>query len=378
MYSGIRRVENTSDPYEEVPLQGSSSYNPLNYIPTQSQLMNGFTRVQQSILKLSPSRVGAMQASLATVPEASDEGSDRQSISTTTTDTAVDNRSSSRFTEHSIQEVRHIRPETILEDPFLEHSPNRDPRSIAYRFAHNVFSGADTNNAPRTPPRPISQVSEGSATYATGVSRSPTPARDNQMYRRVYDEEQPPRTGTMGFDGEDDDDDYDDDEDDDETYEEEKDEDLVDQYLKPYAMRDSEKYSLTSSNSSGFGAAWPASPLPTRHFGPAPAGRVHRRNKMMKLKTVSLTNGNVVVDLDCPPKLIKVLPTVGGVQHGEHGEMNKTRYTMVTSDPDDFARQGFFLRQNEMRRTTELCIVITMYNVGFIFEYDERIIDMNR
>ena len=42
---------------------------------------------------------------------------------------------------------------------------------------------------------------------------------------------------------------------------------------------------------------------------------------MMKLKTVPLTNGNVVVDLDCPPKLVKVLPTIGGVQHGEHGEM---------------------------------------------------------
>ncbi|KAI0690108.1 glycosyltransferase family 2 protein [Cytidiella melzeri] len=83
---------------------------------------------------------------------------------------------------------------------------------------------------------------------------------------------------------------------------------------------------------------------------------------MMKLKTVPLTNGNVVVDLDCPPKLVKVLPTIGGVQHGEYGEMTKMRYTMVTSDPDDFARQGFFLRQNEMRRTTELCIVITMYN----------------
>jgi chitin synthase len=45
-------------------------------------------------------------------------------------------------------------------------------------------------------------------------------------------------------------------------------------------------------------------------------------------------------------------------------EMNTTRYTAVTCDPDKFEQNGFFLRQNESSRRTELFIVITMYNVG--------------
>ncbi|KAG1858160.1 glycosyltransferase family 2 protein [Suillus subluteus] len=92
-------------------------------------------------------------------------------------------------------------------------------------------------------------------------------------------------------------------------------------------------------------------PVETRHFGPAPVGRVRRR---LKKKRVQLTNGNLVVDLNVPPKL--VLPYRG------EPEMTKTRYTAVTCDPDDFEKDKFFLRQNENGRTTELFIVITMYN----------------
>ena len=215
---------------------------------------------------------------------------------------------------------------------------------------------------PVTPPRPLSQFSNGTEVYASGASRSPTPARPSSMYRRIYDEEQPPAAVDDALD--DDDEEEDDEEDDDEELDEDiEDEDLVDAYLQPYAFRDSEKMSLSSSISSTLDG-YPTSPQTTRHFGPAPAGRVHRRNNMMKFKkAVRLTNGNLVVDLDCPPKLIKVLPTLGGVRNEERGEMTRTRYTAVTGDPDDFARQGFFLRQNEMGRTTELFIVITMFNV---------------
>ncbi|KAF9472443.1 glycosyltransferase family 2 protein [Pholiota conissans] len=90
----------------------------------------------------------------------------------------------------------------------------------------------------------------------------------------------------------------------------------------------------------------------TRHFGPAPTGRILRRHKTKR--RVQLTNGNLVVDLDVPPKL--VLPRRG------EPETMKTRYTAVTCDPDDFEKKGFFLRQNESGRRTELFIVITMYN----------------
>lgn len=97
----------------------------------------------------------------------------------------------------------------------------------------------------------------------------------------------------------------------------------------------------------------PETPVETRHFGPAPTGRVLRRHKSKK--RVQLTNGNLVVDLNVPPKL--VLPRRG------EPETMQTRYTAVTCDPDEFEKKGFFLRQNEIRRRTELFIVITMFNV---------------
>ncbi|EKM54206.1 glycosyltransferase family 2 protein [Phanerochaete carnosa HHB-10118-sp] len=124
---------------------------------------------------------------------------------------------------------------------------------------------------------------------------------------------------------------------------------------------DAEKSSLSSFNSSTLDGTLPTSPLPTRHFGPAPVGRVQRRHKKLK-KAVRLTNGNLVVDLPVPPKLVKILPVVGGVRYEEKSEMTKTRYTAITCDPDEFEKRGFFLRQNELGRTTELFIVITMYN----------------
>ena len=94
-------------------------------------------------------------------------------------------------------------------------------------------------------------------------------------------------------------------------------------------------------------------PPETRHYGPAPTGRVTRRHQTRK--RVQLTNGNLVIDLNVPPKLI--LPRRG------EPETIKTRYTAVTCDPDDFEKKGFFLRQNENGRKTELFICITMYNV---------------
>jgi chitin synthase len=103
----------------------------------------------------------------------------------------------------------------------------------------------------------------------------------------------------------------------------------------------------------------PDTPVETRHFGPAPTGRIHRRHKSKK--RVQLTNGNLVVDISVPPNM--VLPYRGV------SEMATTRYTAVTCDPDDFEKNGFFLRQNESGRRTELFIVITMYNVSSTPDY---------
>jgi Chitin synthase N-terminal len=63
----------------------------------------------------------------------------------------------------------------------------------------------------------------------------------------------------------------------------------------------------------------------SHHFGPTPIGHVARRNKNKTTKRVRLTNGNLVLDLPVPPKL--VLLRVG------HPEV---RYTAVTFNPDDF------------------------------------------
>ncbi len=127
----------------------------------------------------------------------------------------------------------------------------------------------------------------------------------------------------------------------------------------------SEKMSTVSSRGRDADSEIPAyaeppdSPETTRHFGPAPVGRVHRRLRLKK--RVQLTNGNLVVDLAVPPKM--VLPRKG------EPEMMKTRYTAVTCDPDEFEKRGFFLRQNEYGRSTEVFVVVTMYNVGSSLSY---------
>jgi chitin synthase len=110
-----------------------------------------------------------------------------------------------------------------------------------------------------------------------------------------------------------------------------------------------------SYNSQSFSSTYSGeeTPLETRHFGPAPTGRILRRNKSKK--RVRLTNGNLVVELEVPPKL--VLPRRG------EPETTKTRYTAVTCDPDEFEQKGFHLRQEFNGRRTELFIVITMFNV---------------
>ncbi|CAE6435399.1 unnamed protein product [Rhizoctonia solani] len=95
-----------------------------------------------------------------------------------------------------------------------------------------------------------------------------------------------------------------------------------------------------------------AHPSDTQHFGPAPEGRMMRRHKTKK--RVPLTEGNLVIDLPIPDRL--VLPKRGTE------EMMTTRYTAVTCDPDDFEANQFSLRQNLYGRSTELFIAITMYN----------------
>ncbi|PCH43373.1 glycosyltransferase family 2 protein [Wolfiporia cocos MD-104 SS10] len=216
-------------------------------------------------------------------------------------------------------------------------------------YSHSQSDGSTSYG---TPYSPVDHFRYDTEAYASGVhshavsqapySRSPTPTPDDEYYITgagdVYGGEYSPQRDSGSYD------DFD--------YKEHLQTRLQgtnggDGYLHPHA--DPEK-SLPSNTSSPY-----PEPLETpvrRHFGPAPPGRILRRHKTKK--RVKLRKGNLVVDLPVPPKL--VLP-----RRGEE-EMLSTRYTAVTCDPDEFEENGFDLRQIEYERSTELFIVITMYN----------------
>ena len=222
--------------------------------------------------------------------------------------------------------------------------------------------------------------------YRSPRSRSPTPAVHDEDYRisadgsvhytgqfervsRTYNNTRSirqPQYTEVGGDDDDDDEEYEEDE---EDTKEDGDEDAKDEEgddYDDYEAEDdiSEKLRYMSKpkpwiNYSGSPTdATPVDPVElvpptTQHFGPAPMGRIHRRHKKRR---VQLTNGNLIIDHPVPSKLILPL-------RKSDEETGFTRYTAVTGDPDDFEKSGFFLRQNESNRPTELFICVTMYNV---------------
>lgn len=109
----------------------------------------------------------------------------------------------------------------------------------------------------------------------------------------------------------------------------------------------------------------PTSPGPpgtpdTRHYGPAPTAQ---RRRFHTTKKVKLTSGNLVLDCPVPSKLLKSLK----YQDGE--EFTHMRYTAATCDPNDFLAENYTLRPlivDDHPRETELFIVMTMYNVGWV------------
>lgn len=214
-------------------------------------------------------------------------------------------------------------------------------------------------------------------TYRPPRSRSPTPAVDDEDYHIVGDTSfhytgsdsrsrglSSSHTGGDTFFtgeshqsernyGQDDDDDEDDDDDDDDEgtcYNSHS----SHHQQKPHAYQNPAEYNVfpnmqrqaTSSSSGTY-----MEPNETRHFGPAPIGRVTRRHKKQRIR---LTQGNLIVDLKIPLRL--------PIPVRQAPENQYTRYTAVTCDPDEFKKRGFFLRQIEYKRETELFVVITLYN----------------
>ncbi|KAI8054720.1 chitin synthase-domain-containing protein [Syncephalis plumigaleata] len=74
------------------------------------------------------------------------------------------------------------------------------------------------------------------------------------------------------------------------------------------------------------------------------------------VKRIELTCGNLVVECPVPSKMLDRCV----YRSGE--EFTRLRYSAVTCDPDDFARNQYTLRPVLYNRKTELFIVVTMYN----------------
>ncbi|CAI2167449.1 17560_t:CDS:2 [Funneliformis geosporum] len=93
----------------------------------------------------------------------------------------------------------------------------------------------------------------------------------------------------------------------------------------------------------------------SKHYGQAPV-RQPRRYKTTK--RVELFQGNLVLDCPVPTKLLQMVP------RKDDREFTHMRYTGCTSEPDNFKKNLYTLRQQiyEPSRQTEMFIVLTMYN----------------
>lgn len=89
-------------------------------------------------------------------------------------------------------------------------------------------------------------------------------------------------------------------------------------------------------------------------FEPKPLGATLYRYKTQKL--IQLTPaGNYVVQVPVPQAVL-------ATSASRDQEFTHLTYTAVCGDPDEFYSRGYSLRQAYMNRTTEIFIVVTMYN----------------
>ncbi|KAH6581131.1 hypothetical protein BASA61_009202 [Batrachochytrium salamandrivorans] len=93
---------------------------------------------------------------------------------------------------------------------------------------------------------------------------------------------------------------------------------------------------------------------PAQQYIPRRMGATLFRYKTVK--TIPLTpSGNFVVEVPVPEKVFNA-----GQMQGR--EFSHLRYTAVVGDPNEFYERGYYLRQGEEDRSTEIFIVVTMYN----------------
>ncbi|RUO96548.1 chitin synthase N-terminal-domain-containing protein, partial [Jimgerdemannia flammicorona] len=105
------------------------------------------------------------------------------------------------------------------------------------------------------------------------------------------------------------------------------------------------------------GVRFQAPPSPGPHYGEAPR-RQPRRYKTTR--RVELVGGNLVLDCPVPTKYLQAVP------RKDEKEFTHMRYTAATCDPSDFSKENYTLRPALLGRSTELFIVMTMYNVSTV------------
>jgi chitin synthase len=82
-----------------------------------------------------------------------------------------------------------------------------------------------------------------------------------------------------------------------------------------------------------------------------------RRNRFHERQTVFRSRaGNLILDTPVPGVLHELLPLKN------EDEFDYMTYSAVTSDPDNFIDDGFYLRQTNSPQSTEIVVCITMYN----------------
>lgn len=93
--------------------------------------------------------------------------------------------------------------------------------------------------------------------------------------------------------------------------------------------------------------------------GTAVSPRPTRSLRRQVTQRIQLTRrGHLVLESRVADRLLEAIPM------NTQPEFKTMRYTAVCCAPDDFASHGYTLRQHLSHRSTELMIVITLYNVS--------------
>lgn len=85
-----------------------------------------------------------------------------------------------------------------------------------------------------------------------------------------------------------------------------------------------------------------------------------RRYRTIK-RLVQIPQGKLVLDCPVPVQYLERVPV------RDPREFNMMRYTAITCDASEFVQKKYTLRQEIMKRETEIVICITMYNVCFYY-----------